>query len=301
MRDQPIDIIIVNYNSTDYAIKCIDSITTSANSLKTNIVVIDNGSFDYPERVKKSFPNVHLILNNENFGFAKAINSALKKTSSDTVTIVNPDTVILNGFFKKAVQYLNVNQNVAIVGPQILDFDGSVQGSARKFPTVLTSIFGRKSPLTKFFPNNPVTKREFVCFNILGKDPVEVDWVSGACMVIRRKAIDEVGGFDERYFMYWEDTDLCKELQDIGWRIVYLPEAKIYHHVGISSNSKPTLSIYNFHKSCYLLCRKHAKGLKRCFIPLVLFGLAIRCLLVVGLNRLSSLNKKTQNYNRKEK
>lgn len=301
MENQPLDVIIVNFNSTDYTIKCIGSIYASAAMHDCHIIVVDNSSYDYPERIKQTYPDIDLIINKQNMGFSNAVNFALNRSNGAFAVLLNPDTVIYDGFFTKTIQYMNSHEDVGVIGPKVLDLEGSVQGSARRFPTVLTSLFGRKSPLTRFFPNNPVTKKEFVCFHNNGKQPIDVDWVSGACMVIRKKAMVEVGGFDERFFMYWEDTDLCKELKTKGWRVVYFPAATVYHHTGISSDSDPITSIFHFHKSCYLLCKKHAKGIKKALIPLAFWGLSLRCLFVVGLNCFSKLKGKTPLYHQKKR
>lgn len=284
MVDQIIDLIIVNYNSTDYAIQCIDSIYKSALGYKLHIIVVDNASNDNPIRIIKKHPNVDLIYNRENFGFSTAVNIGIEKTSSETLILLNPDTIVSDRFFGKIVSYLNENQDVAIVGPKIFESNGNVQGSARRFPNALSSIFGRKSPVTKIFPNNPVTKREFVCFNHNNDSPIEVDWVSGACMVARKTALKSVGCFDEKYFLYWEDADLCKRLNNAGWRIIYFPQAEIYHHTGTSSNTAPIASILHFHKSCYLLFNKNAGWLLKIIMPFPLLGLCMRCLFVIGLN-----------------
>lgn len=300
MNKPSIDIVIVNFNSSDYTINCINSIYASGEPLKLRIIVVDNGSYDYPDRIKQTFPDIDLFINKQNHGFAKAVNFALAQSDSDTAILLNPDTDIYDGFFSKALRYLDAHKDIAIIGPQVLDDDGVVQGSARRFPNVLTSIFGRRSPLTRLFPNNPVTKREFVCFNGNGA-PMDVDWVSGACMVVRKKAFEQVGGFDERFFMYWEDTDLCKQLKSAGWRIVYLPEAQIFHHTGVSSDTEPILSIYHFHRSCFLLCKKHLRGPKRYMLPLAFSALAMRCLFVMGWNRFTRIKDSAPLLNRKKK
>ena len=289
MKNPRLDVIIVNFNSTDYAIRCIDSIYQSIPLYELHITVVDNCSKDRPERIKQSYPDIDLVINKKNLGFSKAVNIALARVPGELLVLLNPDTVVYDGFFNNVINYINDNKDVAIVGPKIFDPDGTVQGSARRFPTVLTSIFGRKSPLTKIFPNNPVSKREFLCFNGNGKKPMEVDWVSGACMVARKKALDAVGWFDESYFLYWEDTDLCKRLKDSGWKIMYYPDAEICHYIGKSSDRAPIFSIYHFHKSCYMLYSKYARLSAKIMMPLAVLGLSTRCIMVMGLNRFHRL------------
>lgn len=287
-----IDIIIVNYNSTDYALKSIESIYESLNGLSANIIVADNASTDSPERLKKEFPKIKLMLNGKNLGFSKAVNKAFKISLANFVLLINPDTIIQNNFFKNLLEFIEKKKTTGIVGPMVYDEDGKIQGSARRFPTILTSIFGRKSPLTRIFPNNPITKREFICFSCSKKEHLEVDWVSGACMAINRSAFESVGGFDEKFFLYWEDTDLCKRIGDQGWNIIYYPEIHVVHSVGKSSSQKPFFSTYHFHKSCFYLLKKHAHWPLRLIVPIGFLGLAIRAIIVFCIHITNGKKKK---------
>jgi GT2 family glycosyltransferase/glycosyltransferase involved in cell wall biosynthesis len=281
---ETVDIVIVNHNSTDFAVNAIESIKSSARDVVPNIVVADNASIDHPERLADRFPDIRLLLNRENLGYSKAINMALAGCRSPYVVVINPDTIVSSGFFSDVLKTFESDRNVGVAGPKILDPDGSIQGSARKFPTAWSYAFGRTSPLTKLYPNNSITRREFMCFDHNGDTPIPVDWVSGACMVIRRKAFEEVRGFDERFFLYWEDTDFCERIRNAGWEVVYDPKAEIKHIVGMSSRTKPLESIWHFHHSCYKLFEKHSKGPMRLLTPLVFWALALRCLYVIQLN-----------------
>jgi GT2 family glycosyltransferase/glycosyltransferase involved in cell wall biosynthesis len=281
---------MVNYNSTDCAIKSIESIYKHTSGMPLpNVFVVDNASTDNPEKMYRLFPRIHLLKNKKNVGFSRAVNHALRFGKSPYVVILNPDTIILDGFFHTVSSYLEKNKYAGIVGPKIYDQDGAVQGSARKFPTLLTSMFGRKSPFTKMFPNNPITSKEFVCFSCNGADDIETDWISGACMIIRRKAIEEIAGFDERFFLYWEDTDICRRIKEAGWKVVYHPKAKIIHSVGVSSSTNPISSICHFHSSCFKLFIKHSKMPLRMLAPIVFCGLILRCVFVMFLNRYKKL------------
>ena len=284
------DIAIVNYNSTKCTIECIQSIYKVKNKLKINIIVVDNNSEDFPNRIVQKFPKTKLIKCKNNNGFAKAVNMAITQTSANFILLLNPDTILLSGFFDTIYDHIKHNNDVAIIGPAIFESNGDLQGSARKFPTALTSLFGRKSPITKWFPNNSITKNEFTCFT--GKrEPIRVDWVSGACMIIRRKAFEGVGGFDENLFLYWEDADLCKRLRKEGWQIVYYPQAKIRHLVGQSSNSRFVASIAHFHYSCYKYFLKHTNGFWRLCSPFVLSGLILRCAIIILLKIIKRKDK----------
>lgn len=276
-----IDIIIVNYNSAECTTKAIDSLKKYCNGYHLNIIVVDNNSIESIKDIEHRNPDIKLLVNDQNLGFSKAINQGFKKANSEYVVILNPDTVILAGFFDKLIDYLETHKNIGVIGPRILDGNGAIQGSARRFPTFWTSIFGRKSPLTKLFPNNKFTKNEFICFSVKEDENVEVDWVSGACMIIRRTTFEAVGGFDERFFMYWEDTDLCRRIRNKGWKIIYYTRAKVVHYIGKSSSSRPIRSIFHFHNSCFKLFKKHAVGFQISIIPIAFIALSFRCFFVV--------------------
>jgi GT2 family glycosyltransferase len=147
----------------------------------------------------------------------------------------------------------------AIVGPRILDPDGQLQESARGDPTLLTGVFGRTAALSRWLPGLSIVRK-----NLLSQDAVRsgatstvVDWVSGACMLARRPSLSAIGGFDARYFLYWEDADLCRRLRTKGWQTRYVPGAVVRHHVGQSSRAAPALANREFHRSAYLYYVTH--------------------------------------------
>jgi GT2 family glycosyltransferase len=247
-----LDIIIVNHNSTDYLLSCLSSIYDSLQGLPAKIFVHDNASEDDVDRVNEMFPKVLLSKNSFNMGFSKAANNALKQSTAPYVVLLNPDTYVAHGFFEWVLRYMEENPDVGIIGPKILNRDGSVQGSARSFPTPLTAFFGRNSLLTRWFPNNRVTRQNVLTTGSDGVSPMGVDWVSGACMVVRKNAIDDVGFMDERFFMYWEDVDWCKRMWHSGWKVVYFPQASIVHYVGGSSDF---FFVLFSHKMRRLSCR----------------------------------------------
>jgi GT2 family glycosyltransferase len=280
MNNCILDIIIVNYKSTNFLLNSLQSIYNDIGRYPVKIFIQDNASNDGIENVKETFPEVHLTINSKNIGFARAINNTIKNSSSPYVMIVNPDTIIQKGFFQTALQYMEKNPEIGIVGPKILNDDGSVQGSARAFPTPLSGFFGRTSFLSKWFPNNWITRNNILTKKINGTQPVEVDWISGACMVIRRSALIDVGLMDERFYMYWEDVDWCKRIWIKGWKIVYYPKIQMTHFVGGSSNKRPIKSMYEFHKSCYLYFVKYKAWPSVILKPALFLGLSSRLLLL---------------------
>jgi GT2 family glycosyltransferase len=289
-----LDVIIVNFNSTNYLLRCVQSIYGNASRLGGEIYVQDNGSQDEAGRVVKHFPDVVLTMHGRNVGFAKAVNAAIKKSTAPYLLILNPDTYAAEGSLEDILDFMEGNPDVAIVGPKILNWDGSIQASARAHPTASTTLFGRSSLLSKWFPSNPWTKRNLLTANSNGSDPMDVDWVSGACMVVRRKAISDVGCLDERFFMYWEDADWCRRMWQKGWRVVYLPLCPFVHFVGGSSHARPTRSIVEFHKSVYRLFEKHNTRYPAIIKPLVIGGLALRLCAVMVMNGMRILMKRNR-------
>jgi len=286
-----LDIIIVNYNSTDYLIRCLKSLYKSLGDIPAKIFVMDNASEDNAERIKDIFTGVHFFKSSYNMGFSKAVNMLLKKCDAPYALILNPDTYVTQGFFSPLIEYMEKNQDIGILGPRILDNDGRLQNSARSFPTLLTAFFGRSSFLSKRFPKNPITFRNLLSLKSDGKSPMKVDWLSGACMLVRRKAIEEIGLLDERFFMYWEDADWCKRMWDAGWKVIYFPEVSLYHYVGGSSEKRAFKSVVEFHKSVYRLFDKHLYPSLSLLKPLVVGGLALRLSFVLCLQTIQqSLN-----------
>jgi len=262
---------------------------------KTNIFICDNASNESLEPIKKYNTSLMLIQNKTNVGFAKAINQVANRTRSKYVLLLNPDAVISEDIFNSAIPYMESHPEIGVLGPKILDRDGSIQGSARSFPTFHTALFGRSSFITKLFPNNPLT-----CTNVLthcsdGQSPMEVDWVSGACMLLRRKAFDDAGLFDENFFLYWEDADLCKRMWKKGWKVVYFPEALTMHYVGASSENNIIRSIFEFHKSAFYYYRKHYKNDHLLLKFLVFFGLIARFYSVICFKSLLKLFRTISN------
>ncbi|MFH2063879.1 MAG: glycosyltransferase [Pseudomonadota bacterium] len=280
MNECILDIIIVNYKSTNFLLKSLKSIYNDIGQHLVNIFIQDNASHDGIEKIIKRYPGIQLTINTKNIGFAKAINNTIKNSRSPYIMIVNPDTIIRKGFFQTVLRYMDEHRDIGIVGPQILNHDGSIQGSARAFPTPISGFFGRTSFLSRWFPNNWITRNNILTKKINGTLPVEVDWISGACMVIRRSALADVGLLDERFYMYWEDVDWCKRMWMKGWKIVYYPKIQMVHFVGGSSNKRPTKSLYEFHKSCYLYFVKYKAWPSIILKPALFLGLSSRLLLL---------------------
>ena len=277
-----LDVIIINYNSTLPLLHCIDSLLNAESPISLNIYVQDNASSkkDDVDRLTRDFPEVRLVKNDRNLGFAKAVNNALNQGSAPYVLILNPDTLVQPGLLSDTMAYMEEHPGVGILGPMIFDGNGDIQGSARAFPNLLTALFGRKSILSKIFPNNPITRENILTARSDGVTPMEVDWVSGACMLVRREAVNHVGPLDDKFFMYWEDADWCRRMWQKGWKVVYFPSSSVMHYVGVSSETNIFRSVFEFHRSIYRLFDKHANAPYSLLKPLVFWGITYRFLFV---------------------
>jgi hypothetical protein len=179
--------------------------------------------------------------------------------------------------------WLDEHTEVGVVGSLVRDADGAIQASARRFPDVTTALGGRTTWLTRLLPFNPLTRRNLLTGTHV-RQPMNVDWVTGASMMIRHVSFDAIGGMDEGFFLYWEDADFCRRLADAGWRTVYYPAVAVTHLCGRSSGSSAA-SISAFHDSVFRYIRKHGGVVSRLAAPLIFIGLKARLLGVLWLNR----------------
>lgn len=258
--------VIVNYNAGDELRAALQSIARDLAGRPWEGVVVDNASSDGSGAIAGEFaPNVRLLPNAENVGFSRAVNQAVAATTAPFVLIMNPDCQLAPGAVSVLRAELERFPRCALAGPRILDPDGSVQGSARGDPDMLTGLFGRSTTLRRLFPRHAIARRNVVAEEAIasGTSSVAVDWVSGACMLARRGPLAEVGGFDERYFLYWEDADLCRRLRARGYHVRYVPGAAAVHRVGHSSRRARAASVRAFHASAYLYYTTHVSPGRR--------------------------------------
>lgn len=282
-----LSIIIVNYNTKDLLCRCLSAVNARNHPFPIETLVVDNGSRDGSvSMVRRDFPNVHLVENEDNVGFAKANNMALEVASGDYILLLNSDTEVLGDALPKLVTFLDSHPDVAVVSGRLVYPDFSDQGVARTFPTPLNALFGRRSILTKLFPNNKYSKRYMISRQNQSGEPFEVDWVSGACLMARKTVVDEAGLLDDGFFMYWEDADLCYRIKQKNWKIYCVPEAVVIHYEGRSRLGKNgSRLIIEFNKSAYRYYRKHHIknffGLKNL---VAVSGLTARTLMLLAAN-----------------
>ncbi len=275
-----ISAIVVNYNAGHELELALRSAQADYSRIAWEAVVVDNASTDGSAAVVDRFPQATLIRNATNVGFGRAVNQAVGASKAPLLLLLNPDCQLAVGATAALRAALDADPACAIVGPRILDPDGAVQGSARGDPDMLTGLFGRTGALRNLLPFLPVARRNVVVEEAMcsGSSNVVVDWLSGACLLVRREAFLAAGGFDERFFMYWEDADLCRRLRGQGYSIRYAPGATAVHKVGQSSRTARRSSIRAFHQSAYLYYATHvapgARNPRRLFARALL---GVRC------------------------
>jgi GT2 family glycosyltransferase len=254
-----ISAIVVNYNAGQELALALRSVQADCAHIPWEAVVVDNASADGSASVAETFPEATLIRNETNVGFGRGVNQAVASSRAPLLLLLNPDCQLGAGATATLRAVLDVEPTCAVVGPRILDPDGAVQGSARGDPDMLTGLFGRTGALRALMPFLSVAKRNVIVEDALrsGASSVVVDWLSGACLLVRRDAFVAAGGFDERFFMYWEDADLCRRLRGRGYTIRYVPGATAVHKVGRSSQTARRSSIRAFHASAYLYYSTH--------------------------------------------
>lgn len=267
-----LSVVIVNWNVRELLRRCLESLGVSdavlwdgserptrrqaARLWQAEIIVVDNASSDGSvAMLSESFPWVQVIANCENVGFTRGNNQGLTKARGRYVLFLNPDTEVSPQAVDEMLAYAEAHPVVGILGPQLRYADGSIQSSRRRFPTLAT-FFLESTVLQRLSPHNRVLTRYFVLDR--PDDAISrVDWVVGACLLVRRTVLDAIGGFDEGFFMYSEELDLCHRAVDAGWQVVYFPRAEVTHHEGKSSEQVVAARHIRFHTSRVRYVRKY--------------------------------------------
>lgn len=225
---------VVSYRTPQLMRRCLRALEDERARLELQVTVVDNASGDgSADLVAEEFPWVRLIRNVRNVGFGAAHNQALRETSARYLLVLNSDASPMPGALKTLTDYLADHPDVAVVGPKLRYPDGRVQPSRRRFPTLAT-LFCESTQLQRMWPDNGLLRRYYVADR---PDDVEqkVDWLVGACLCARARAVADVGLFDERFFLYSEELDWCRRFRAAGWRIVYVPAAEVRHIEGAST------------------------------------------------------------------
>ena len=273
--------VIVNYNSAPDIFECLDSLRASEHPVE--LVVVDNASTDGSPDELAALDDVHLVRSARNLGFGGGVNLGVRTVDPDgAVLLVNPDATLAPDAVGRLVDTLQARPLAAAVGPLVRNPDGTVQPSKRTFPSWTQAAM--HSTIGVFWPGNPGT-RAYVCADAPEDRPSRVGWLSASVLLIRADAFREVGMFDERFFFYVEDLDLCRRFADAGHELWFEPRAKAVHAWG-GSTRKPTKQLWQHHTNLYRYVRKHQQGWRVVTHPFVALGLAVRFVLLLARMKL---------------
>ncbi|CAN5119488.1 glycosyltransferase family 2 protein [soil metagenome] len=284
MSDE-LPVVTVTYSPGSHLERFMSSLSL-ATDVPVTVVLADNGSTDgSPESAVERFPDTRLVRTGANLGYGSAVNrgvAAVAEVSSEFLIIANPDVVWGPGSIDALLEAMVRWPDAGAVGPLIRDPDGSVYPSARHLPSIIRG--GMHAVVGPVWKNNPWT----AAYRQEREEPSErsVGWLSGSCLLVRRTAFEQIGGFDERYFMYMEDVDLGDRLGQAGWRNVYVPAAEILHDKGHSTGRDPARNLAAHHRSTYIYLSDRHSGWQRAPLRWAMrAALAVRSSLVVGAAR----------------
>jgi N-acetylglucosaminyl-diphospho-decaprenol L-rhamnosyltransferase len=264
--DQPMPfdlaVITVTYGGGHAPLRWADALSAAWRQLHADAgslraIVVDNASpCGVAERVQRHAPWVEVLPQSRNHGFAAACNIGIRHAgSARLIVLLNPDVTVAEDFFLN-LREMNWENDIAAVGPQVIGADGKVEQSARRFPSAATALFGRTTLVSRLFPSSPATRSQLKARPESGS--LDVDWVSGACLIAPTERFQEVGLLDESYFMYWEDADWCRRAHNRNYRVRYQPELTVNHTQGSCSAARPYMTTVAFHRSALRYYRLHA-------------------------------------------
>ena len=265
-----LSVVIPSYNTRELMEQALRTVMAASEGLEVEVIVVDNASRDgSAEMVEEEFPDVRLIRNERNRGFAGANNAAFRHARGRHILLLNSDTIVRPDTMRCLVDFLDTHPEAGAAGCKILNPDGTFQHDCRRgFPTPMAAIY-KLSGLSRLFPHNP----RFARYNLTYLDPdelSEVDALSGSCMMVRREVFEQVGFLDEAYFMYGEDLDWCYRMRQAGWRIYYVPDTTIIHFRGQSGRAEEMRVQYRKNQAMAIFVRKHMKDRYRFFPPWVM-------------------------------
>lgn len=247
-----LSIVIVNWRTRDFLAECLNSVFSSNLDRNVEVLVVDNCSNDgSAELINEQFPDVRLIVNSTNVGFARANNQAIIKTSGKNILLLNPDTILKNDAINLMVDYLALDPGAGVVGPRLLNPDGTLQVSAFPEPT-LPREFWRMFHLDEVHHYAEYPMNEWSI-----EAAKEVDVLMGACFLVRRKVLDQVGLLDGDFFVYSEEVDLCTRIREFGWRLIWLPTAEVIHFGGQSTQQVSQEMFLQLYQGKVQYFRKH--------------------------------------------
>ncbi len=250
-----LSVIIVNWNVRDLLRRCLERIPQAVGDLAYEVIVVDNASTDGSQSLANAFPHLRWIQNRDNVGFTRANNQGVAVARGRYLCFLNPDTEPQPDSLATLVGYLDTHPDVGIVGPQLRYPDGTLQPSRYRIPTLVVALM-ESTPIAWHWSDNPWS-RWYHCATLSPDREHDVDWLNGACLMVRREVIEQVGTFDEGFFMYSEELDLCRRAKAADWRVVYVPDAVVVHHEGKSSEQVVVARHVHFNRSKVRYFRKH--------------------------------------------
>jgi len=249
-----LSIIILNYKSKNLVRNCLRALFESETDFPFEVIVADNNSNDgVGAMIKENFPQARFFQSGENRGMGAGNNFAVRQATGKYILIVNPDIFVFPDSIAKLVRYAEANADVGVLSPQLLNPDRTLQHTCYRWHKLLTPLYRRT-----FLGNFDFAQNEVSRFLMLDKNHGEIfeaDWIQGSCLLIPKKVFDQVNGFDERFFMYFEDTDLCRRIKNSNYKTIYFPEAQVIHLHRKQSGGGLTQLIFN------KLMREHIKSL----------------------------------------
>jgi N-acetylglucosaminyl-diphospho-decaprenol L-rhamnosyltransferase len=266
--------VVVNYNAKEHLLSCLGSLLSQ--EAISAVVVVDNGSLDGSrEAVQQQFPGVTWLDSGANLGYGAAANigAACAATRGADLLVCNPDIELAAGALASLRDCLESHPKVGVVGPLIVNTDGSLYPSARRFPGLADSL--GHGLIGQFWPANPWSRR-YTMGDWDHANRQAVDWVSGSCFLARRQAWEALAGFDLAYFMYMEDVDFCWRAHRAGWEVVYEPASHVMHVQGASTERHPYRMLFAHHISMWRFAWRTTTGPQRLALPLVMAGLVVR-------------------------
>ena len=285
-------IIIVSWNCKTYLVDCLRSIEAAGSTCSWSVIVVDNNSGDGTvELLRKDFPMVSLIANAHNTGFAAANNQAMKAARSRYMMLLNPDTFLHRGALDELVRFMDSHPTVWVAGPLLLNRDGSVQHSGVRFPSTW-NIFCEMFFLDRLFPRSKAFgkhKEQYADTSV----PHAVDYVRGACLIVRTSVLDAVGGLDERFFMYFEETDWCYRITQAGGEVYVCPSAEVVHFGGDDIGHYDEQRLMHYHKSLLLFYQKYYTLYSAAGLRIIL---ALRSLIRIGVWSIAGLVRPALRY-----
>jgi len=290
-----VGIVIVGLNARDFVRQCVESLMRAEwRACTYEVGYVDNGSTDgTPQMLRERFPAVKVLANEKNLGFCKAANQGTCAVDARYYFFLNDDTIVLDDAICTLVEWMDTEPRVGISASRLFYPDMREQYSGRSFPSPVNAIFGRRSVLSRLFPNSAILKRYLKSDHLAAGTPFPVDWVSAAAMMVRATTFEELGGLCEEFY-YWHEAVFCDRAHKRGWKVMLHPKSRIIHYEGFGSGKRPYAvrkwHIIDFHKAAYRCYCEHYELSRFSLLRVVAaVGLGMRATSLLLANRLSTL------------